>query len=144
MRDTTSTTRSICETFGGELHLTDWPLANDLILGRESAWSTNDSLHATVSIGMLNDDVHVVIFDFCQLTDEYDGSVDVRPRAFKEIAGGTGIGQLERLWYKLTQAVCKIWRSLILAPPYRLNLHFFCTEGTPVAEMLSIFCNYNS
>ena len=97
MRDTTSTTRSICEPSGGELHLIDWLLANDLILGRESAGSTNDSLHATVSIGMLNDDVHVVIFDFCQLTDEDDGSVDVRPRAFKEIAGGTGIGQLERL-----------------------------------------------
>jgi hypothetical protein len=44
--------------------------------------------------------------------------------------------ELERWWYKLAQ-VCQRWRSLILGSPSYLGLCLFCTNGTPVADMLA-------
>ena len=43
---------------------------------------------------------------------------------------------LERWWYKLAQ-VCQRWRNLILGSASYLRLCLFCTNGTPVAEMLA-------
>lgn len=99
----------------------------------EKGLETIDAPHATVSIGMLNDDVLLAIFDFCRLPDE-DEDEDVED-AFNE---GNWNWDRQRWWRKLTQ-VCRRWRSLILASPSRLNLHVVCTEDIPVAEMLTHF-----
>jgi hypothetical protein len=42
----------------------------------------------------------------------------------------------QRWWYKLVH-VCRLWRSLILGSPSRLDLHLFCTKGVPIADMLA-------
>src|SRR6266702_6054235 len=99
----------------------------------EKGLETIDAPHATVSIGMLNDDVLLAIFDFCRLPDE-DEDEDVED-VFNE---GNWNWDRQRWWRKLTQ-VCRRWRSLILASPSRLNLHVVCTEDIPVAEMLTHF-----
>jgi hypothetical protein len=39
-------------------------------------------------------------------------------------------------WYKLAH-VCRQWRNIILESPSRLDLHLFCTNGVPVADMLA-------
>lgn len=95
---------------------------------------TNDAPHATV-IDMLNDDVLLVIFDFCRLVDEDEDESEDIEDAFNE---GNWNWDRQRWWHKLTH-VCQRWRSLILASPSRLNLHVVCTEGIPVAEMLAHF-----
>jgi hypothetical protein len=38
-------------------------------------------------------------------------------------------------WYKLAH-VCRQWRNLILESPFRLDLHLYCTNGVPIADML--------
>jgi hypothetical protein len=42
----------------------------------------------------------------------------------------------QRWWYKLAH-VCRLWRNLILESPSGLDLHLFCTNGVPVADMLA-------
>jgi hypothetical protein len=39
-------------------------------------------------------------------------------------------------WYKLAH-VCRQWRDIILESPSRLDLHLFCANGVPVADMLT-------
>jgi hypothetical protein len=39
-------------------------------------------------------------------------------------------------WYKLVH-VCRQWRNIILESPSRLDLHLYCTNGVPVADMLT-------
>jgi hypothetical protein len=79
------------------------------------------------SIHSLHDDSLLYIFSLCQpvLLDE----ISVR------ISQG-GNWDRERWWYKLAH-VCQRWRTLILAFPNHLGLNFFCTYGTPVADMLA-------
>jgi hypothetical protein len=42
----------------------------------------------------------------------------------------------QRWWYKLAR-VCRLWRNIILESPSRLDLHLYCTNGVPVADMLA-------
>jgi hypothetical protein len=42
----------------------------------------------------------------------------------------------QRWWYKLTH-VCRQWRNVILESPTQLDLHLYCTNGVPVADMLA-------
>jgi hypothetical protein len=42
----------------------------------------------------------------------------------------------QRWWYKLAH-VCRLWRNIILESPSRLDLHLYCTNGVPVADMLA-------
>jgi hypothetical protein len=42
----------------------------------------------------------------------------------------------QRWWYKLTY-VCRQWRNIILKSSSRLDLHLYCTNGVPVADMLA-------
>jgi hypothetical protein len=44
--------------------------------------------------------------------------------------------QRQRWWYNLAQ-VCRQWRNIILESPSRLDLHLFCANGVPVADMLA-------
>ena len=153
MGNTTSSTRSICETSNsslGELHLPGWMLINGSTLGRkEPDMTVNDEIHTTVSIDMLNDDVLLVIFDFCRLadkgevdpTDERDWGCDwQRSSWWHELTQVCQRWDWDRQhwWHRLTQ-VCQRWRSLILASSCRLNLHVVCTKGTPMAEKLAYF-----
>ena len=111
--------------------------------------TVNEGPHATVSIGMLNDDALLVIFDFCRMADKEEDDINderdwgcdwQRSSWWHE---STQVCQRwdwdgQRWWHKLTQ-VCQRWRSLILASPSRLNLGVVCTNGTPVAEKLAYF-----
>jgi hypothetical protein len=77
-------------------------------------------------IHILNDDVLLNIFHLYRLA----------------APGEYGAGNLksiwprQRWWYKLAH-VCRLWRNLILESPSRLDLHLFCTNGVPVADMLA-------
>ena len=83
-------------------------------------------------IGTLNDDVLLIIFDFCRMAAE---------EKFEDFSSDSDRNwNLNRShwWYKLTQ-IYQRWRSLILASPSRLNLQIVCTKGTPVEEILAYF-----
>jgi hypothetical protein len=41
-------------------------------------------------------------------------------------------------WHALVH-VCRKWRSVVFGSPHRLNLRTFCTEHTPVREMLAVW-----
>jgi hypothetical protein len=41
-------------------------------------------------------------------------------------------------WYTLVH-VCQNWRSVVFGSPRRLNLRLFCTDKTPVKEMLAVW-----
>jgi hypothetical protein len=58
--------------------------------------------------------------------DEYDDETGVT----------TTYWHRQRWWYKLAH-VCRQWRNVILESPARLNLHLYCTNGVPVADMLA-------
>jgi hypothetical protein len=75
----------------------------------------------------LNDDVLLNIFDIYRLADpdEYDGET-----------GTVIVWRRQRWWYKLAH-VCQQWRNLILSSSSRLDLHLYCTNGVPVADMLT-------
>jgi hypothetical protein len=78
-------------------------------------------------IDILNGDVLLDIFHHYRLADpdEYDT--------------GTGtaiVWNRQRWWYKLAH-VCRLWRNLILESPSLLDLHLYCTNGVPVADMLA-------
>jgi hypothetical protein len=79
------------------------------------------------SINVLNDDVLLNVFHLYRLAcpDEYDdGTVMIFAWSHR------------RWWYKLTH-VCRQWRRVILESPSRLDLHLYCTNGVPVADMLA-------
>jgi hypothetical protein len=42
----------------------------------------------------------------------------------------------QRWWYKLAH-VCRQWRNIILESPSLLDLHLYCANGVPVADMLA-------
>jgi hypothetical protein len=44
----------------------------------------------------------------------------------------------EEEWYTLVH-VCRKWRNVVFGSPRRLNLRLFCTDTTPVREMLDIW-----
>jgi F-box-like len=77
---------------------------------------------------ILNDDILLNIFHLYRLTDpdEYD----------REKTGKVFAWSRQRWWYRLAH-VCRQWRSLILESPSRLDLHLYCTNGVPVADMLT-------
>jgi hypothetical protein len=78
-------------------------------------------------IRILNDDVLLIIFHLYRLAypDEYDDEV-----------GQVFAWRRQRWWYKLAH-VCRLWRNLILESPTRLDLHLYCTNGVPVADMIA-------
>src|SRR5258708_2522769 len=41
-------------------------------------------------------------------------------------------------WYSLIH-VCRKWRSVVFGSPRRLDLRLYCTEKTPVREMLAVW-----
>ena len=41
-------------------------------------------------------------------------------------------------WHTLGH-VCRRWRNVVFASPRRLDLRLFCTESTPVREMLNVW-----
>jgi F-box-like len=84
--------------------------------------------HSDSPIHILNDDVLLNIFYLYRLTypDEYDGETGMAVIAWSR----------QRWWYRLAH-VCRQWRSLILESPSRLDLHLYCTNGVPVADMLT-------
>jgi hypothetical protein len=75
-------------------------------------------------IDILNHDVLLNIFDLYRLADGYDDRVL------------TVLVYRQRWWYKLAH-VCRLWRNIILESPSRLDLHLYCTNGVPVADMLA-------
>ncbi|KAH9035794.1 hypothetical protein EDB85DRAFT_1889192 [Lactarius pseudohatsudake] len=133
MGDTTSVTHSNCGL--GELHLVYCPLVNGSTLGHEKGLDTIDVSHVTVSIGILNDDVLLSIFDSRRLANEVDDDFDDMEDAFDQRNWNW---DRQRWWRKLTQ-VCRRWRSLILASPSRLNLHVVCTKDAPLAVIPAHF-----
>lgn len=96
---------------------------------------TIDVSHVTVSIGILNDDVLLSIFDSRRLANEVDDDFDDMEDAFDQRNWNR---DRQRWWRKLTQ-VCRRWRSLILASPSRLNLHVVCTKDAPLAVIPAHF-----
>ena len=99
--------------------------------------TVNNALHAPMFIGTLNDDVLLIIFDFCRMAAEEE---------FEDVSSDLDRNwklNRSRWWYKLTQ-ICQGWRSLILASPSHLKLHIVCTKGTPVEDMLAHFPIYHS
>jgi hypothetical protein len=78
-------------------------------------------------IHTLNDDVLLNIFDLYRLADlgKYDDGTETAI-----------IWPDQRWWYKLAH-VCRQWRNIILESPSQLDLHLFCTNGVPVADMLA-------
>jgi hypothetical protein len=78
-------------------------------------------------IHVLNDDVLLNIFHLYRLADpdEYDNGVMT-----------LYCWHRQRWWYKLAH-VCRLWRNIILESPSRLDLHLYCTNGVPVADMLA-------
>jgi hypothetical protein len=79
-------------------------------------------------IHILNDDVLLHIFYLYRLAepDEYDDSTGAHLVAWYR----------QRWWYRLAH-VCHLWRNLILESPPQLDLHLYCTNGVPVADMLA-------
>jgi hypothetical protein len=79
-------------------------------------------------IHIINDDVLLHIFQLYRLAepDEYYDSTGIL----------MVIWHRRRWWYKLAH-VCQLWRNLILESPSQLDLHLYCTNGVPVADMLA-------
>lgn len=71
------------------------------------------------TINMLPDSVLLEMFDFCRMDHDAHGF------PFRPI--------LE--WHRLVH-VCQRWRHIVFASPLGLNLHLFCTHGTPVRKNL--------
>ena len=73
---------------------------------------------------MLSDDVFLEIFAFCV-------------RAFCVRASRNSFLHM-REWQRLVQ-VCRRWRQIIYASPRYLDLHLYCSKGTPVRENLNLW-----
>jgi F-box-like len=74
-----------------------------------------------VTIGSLPDNVLLDIFDFYQVLINKN-VIDEHPWN----------------WEKLVH-VCRSWRHIIFDSPVRLNLQLFCTENSPVRELLDVW-----
>jgi hypothetical protein len=88
--------------------------------------STGNRRHSPIQI--LNVDVLLNIFHLYRLEEEYDDGI---AKVF-----GVFVWRRQCWWYKLAH-VCRLWRNLILESPSRLNLHLYCTNGVPIADMLA-------
>jgi hypothetical protein len=84
--------------------------------------------HSESPIGILNDDVLLNIFHLYRLADP--------DQYYNDGIGTVFVWHRQRWWYKLAH-VCRQWRNLILESPSRLDLHLYCTNGVPVADMLA-------
>ncbi|KAH9980887.1 hypothetical protein BGW80DRAFT_1247742 [Lactifluus volemus] len=73
-----------------------------------------------VTIGALSDDVLLDIFRFC--VPQFYPVLDYPPKT----------------WYDLVH-VCQRWRFVVFASPLSLDLHLYCTPGTPVREGLDVW-----
>jgi F-box-like len=73
-----------------------------------------------VTIGALPDNVLLDIFRFC--VPQFDPFLYYPPKT----------------WYYLVH-VCRRWRSVVLESPLSLDLHLYCTPGTPVREGLDVW-----
>jgi hypothetical protein len=83
-------------------------------------WCGEGPVIQKVTIGSLPDNVLLDIFDFYQvIISEYEDEFPWN-------------------WEKLVH-VCQRWRYLIFESPIRLNLQLFCTERTPVRELLDVW-----
>jgi hypothetical protein len=85
----------------------------------ESIGPNNNRRHSPIRI--LNNDTLLNIFHLYRLADP-DEYAFAWPR--------------QDWWYKLAH-ICRLWRNIILQSPSRLDLHLFCTNGVPVADMLA-------
>ena len=72
--------------------------------------------HPETMIDMLPDDIFLEIFAFC---------VHASWNSFSHM----------REWQRLVK-VCRRWRQIIYASPHYLDLHLYCSNGTPVRENL--------
>ena len=95
---------------------------------QESIEPTSNRRHRDSPIYTLNGDVLLNIFHLYRLAhpDEYEDEID----------GLTINWSRQRWWYHLTH-VCRLWRDIILGSPSQLDLHLFCAQGVPVADMLA-------
>ncbi|KAH9971477.1 hypothetical protein BGW80DRAFT_1561498 [Lactifluus volemus] len=93
-------------------------------IGKRMGWSKGSRwirrlcrISPRVTILSLPDEVLLDIFEFC-----LRHPVERRAKA----------------WPKLVH-VCQRWRYIVFASPLRLDLYLFCTNRTPVREMLDIW-----
>jgi hypothetical protein len=71
---------------------------------------------------ILPDDVLLEIFDFLVVEfNDFDLGIDVEK------------------WWRTLVHVCQKWRNVIFGSQHRLNLRLFCSDRTPVREMLDIW-----
>jgi hypothetical protein len=79
-------------------------------------------------IYILNDDVFLNIFHLYRLAypDQWVNETGDLVTAWNR----------QQWWYSLAH-VCRRWRNIILESPSQLDLHLFCTNGVPVADMLA-------
>ena len=90
-----------------------------------------NSPHIAVPIHILDDDSLVNIFYLYRpIFIGEDGDDNER------LHGGKQLWVQRRWWYRLAH-VCQRWRNLILGSASYLRLSLVCTNGTPVANMLS-------
>jgi hypothetical protein len=89
---------------------------------------TTSSKRRHSPIYILNDDalLHIFYIYHLHLQDVYENEDGIIVLAWKR----------QRWWYKLAQ-VSRRWRYLILESRSTLDLHLFCTNGVPVADMLA-------
>ncbi|KAH9979256.1 hypothetical protein BGW80DRAFT_589215 [Lactifluus volemus] len=92
----------------------------------------NNRRHSGSPIRILNDDVLLNIFYLYRLVDGPDKYHDENGTVMPMVV----VWHRQRWWYKLAH-VCRQWRNLILESPSRLDLHLFCTNGVPIADMLA-------
>ncbi|KAI9435967.1 hypothetical protein H4582DRAFT_1966508 [Lactarius indigo] len=88
---------------------------------REEVQIQGKSYGRAITINMLPDNVLLDIFDSYRK--------DQDPDSFPFTVWA---------WHELAQ-VCRRWRQIIFGSPRRLDLHIFCTNGTPVRENLDIW-----
>ena len=94
--------------------------------------ATNNAPHVPIFIGTLNNDVLLIIFNFCRLAVEEEVKVI-------SDEGNWNFGFVRPRWWHTPTQICQRWRSLIFASPSRLNLYVVCTKVTPIEEILAYF-----
>ena len=55
---------------------------------------------------------------------------------YNRLVGGKGQWDRGRWWYKLAH-VCQRWRNVVLGSASYLDISLVCTNGTPVADMMT-------
>ena len=102
----------------------------NVLSDHEQTWPTgNTSRSHRAFIYILSDNLLLKIFYLCRPVVSYEDNVDNN-----RILGGRKWN--DELWWYKTAQVCRKWRYLALDSASHLDLHLFCTYGTPVADML--------